>query len=97
MRSLYASIEISKNFTGIGKKVTQRIKYYKTKDILYGIQVVKNDELETRENDIDIIDQITDDENEINKILEVLVNNLVTYNFEEIISDVLKSQIYFKS
>ena len=97
LRSLYATIVISKNISEIGEKEIQKIKYYKTKDELYGIQVVKNNELQYNEEKIDKIEHITEDENEINQILEILVNNLVTYNFEEIISDVLKSQIYFKS
>ena len=93
MKSLYACIEINRKINEIGSIVTERVKYYKTKDELYGIQVVKDNDLQNKEEKINNIEQITEDENEINKILDTLVNNMVMYNFEDIINDLIKNKI----
>ena len=93
MKSLYACIEINRKINEIGSIVTERVKYYKTKDELYGIQVVKDNDLQNTEEKINNIEQITEDENEINKILDTLVNNMVMYNFEDIINDLVKNKI----
>lgn len=93
MKSLYACIEINRKINEIGSIVTERVKYYKTKDELYGIQVVKDNDLQNKEEKINNIEQITEDENEINKILDTLVNNMVMYNFEDIINDLVKNKI----
>lgn len=93
MKSLYACIEINRKINEIGSIATERVKYYKTKDELYGIQVVKDNDLQNKEEKINNIEQITEDENEINKILDILVNNMVMYNFEDIISDLVKNKM----
>lgn len=93
MKSLYACIEINRKINEIGSIVTERVKYYKTKDELYGIQVVKDNDLQNKEEKVNNIEQITEDENEINKILDTLVNNMVMYNFEDIINDLVKNKI----
>lgn len=94
MKSLYACIEINRKLNKLGNTVTERVKYYKTKDELYGIQVVKDNDLQNKEKKVNNITQITEDENEINIILDTLVNNMVMYNFEDIISDLVKNKIY---
>ena len=93
MKSLYACIEINRKINEIENIVTERVKYYKTKDDLYGIQVVKDNDLQNKEEKVNNIEQITEDENEINKILDTLVNNMVMYNFEDIINDLVKNKI----
>ena len=93
MKSLYACIEINRKINEKESVVTERVKYYKTKDELYGIQVVKDNDLQNKEEKINNIEQITEDENEINKILDTLVNNMVMYNFEDIINDLVKNKI----
>lgn len=93
MKSLYAYIEINRKINKIGNVVTERVKYYKTKDEMYGIQIVKDNDLQNEEKKINNIEQITEDENEINKILDTLVNNMVMYNFEDIINDLVKNKI----
>lgn len=93
MKSLYACIEINRKINEIGSVVTERIKYYKTKDELYGIQVVKDNNLQSKEEKINNIEQITEDENEINTILDTLVSNMVMYNFEDIINDLVTNRI----
>lgn len=93
MKSLYACIEINRKINEIGSIATERIKYYKTKDELYGIQVIKDNNLQNKEEKINNIKAITEDENEINTILDTLVDNMVMYNFEDIISDLVKNKI----
>lgn len=93
MKSLYACIEINRKINAIEGITTERVKYYKTKDELYGIQVVKDNDLQSKEKKVNNITQITEDENEINTILDTLVNNMVMYNFEDIISDLVKNKI----
>lgn len=93
MKSLYACIEINRKINEIENIVTERVKYYKTKDELYGIQIVKDNDLQNKEEKVNSIEQITEDENEINKILDTLVNNMVMYNLEDIINDLVKNKI----
>lgn len=85
MKSLYACIEINKK----GDSVTEKIEYYKTKDELYGIEVVKENNLPCKE----ISDQITEDENEIDSILDKLVSNGVMCNFEDIVNDLIRNRL----
>ena len=85
MKSLYACIEINRKMNKVGNVVTERVKYYKTKDELYGIEVVKDNNLQNKQVNVQDILQITEDENEIDSILDTLVSNMVMYNFEDII------------
>ncbi len=87
MKSLYACIEINKK----GDSVTEKIEYYKTKDELYGIEVVKENSLPCKE--ISDIAQITEDESEIDSILDKLVSNGVMCNFEDIVNDLIRNRL----
>ncbi|MBO5004612.1 MAG: hypothetical protein J6D03_05085 [Clostridia bacterium] len=91
MKSLYACIEINKNINETGDSVTEKIEYYKTKDELYGIEVVKENDLPCKE--ISDIAQITEDESEIDSILDKLVSNGVMCNFEDIVNDLMRNSI----
>lgn len=91
MKSLYACIEINKKDNKIQSRITEKIQYYKTKDELYGIEVVKENNLLNKE--ISDIFEITNDEEEIESILDILVDNVVMYNFEDIINDQLKNRV----
>ena len=91
MKSLYACIEINKKNNETGDGVTEKIKYYKTKDELYGIEVVKENNLPNKE--IKDITEITEDEEEINNILDKLVSNMVMCNFEDIVNDLVKTRL----
>ena len=93
MKSLYACIEINRKINEIGSMVTESVKYYKTKNGLYGIEVVKDNNLPNKEIKVNDIEQITEDENEIDKILDTLVSNMVMYNFEDIINDLVKNKL----
>lgn len=93
MKSLYACIEINRKMNKVGNVVTERVKYYKTKDELYGIEVVKDNNLQGKEVNVQDILQITEDEKEIDSILDTLVSNMVMYNFEDIINDLIRNKL----
>lgn len=92
MKSLYACIEINRKVEGKKDEVTEKIQYYKTKDELYGIEVVKENNMPIKE--ISDISQITGDEKEIDIILDKLVSNMVMCNFEDIVNDLMKNSLY---
>lgn len=96
MKSLYACIEINRKTNEIESMVTERVRYYKTKDELYGIEVVKDNNLPNKEEKINDIAQITEDEKEIDTILDTLVSNGVMYNFEDIINDLIRNRLCSK-
>ena len=60
MKSLYAIIEINRKMNGAGKAVVERVKYYKTKDELYGIEIVKDNNLHDENVNVQDILQITE-------------------------------------
>ena len=91
MKSLYASIEINKKVSDTEDDIIEKIEYYKTKAELYGIEVVKKNNMPNKE--VSDINQITEDEGEINSILDKLVSNVVMYNFEDIINDLIKNMV----
>ena len=93
MKSLYACIEINRKMNKVGNVVTERVKYYKTKDELYGIEIVKDNNLHDENVNVQDILQITEDEKEIDSILDTLVSNMVTYNFEDIINDLIINKL----
>ena len=76
MKSLYACIEINRKINEIENIVTERVKYYKTKDELYGIQIVKDNDLQNKEEKVNSIEQITEDENEIFTTDKVVIEQL---------------------
>lgn len=61
----------------------------------YGISIVKTEYIEDNlQIESKKIDNVTDDEKKINKILDIFKENEVTtINFEEVMSDLLKSGI----
>lgn len=91
MKSLYACIEINRENNETGDGVKEKIEYYKTKDELYGIEIVKENNLPNKE--ISDIAQITEDEKEIDSILDKLVSNMVMCNFEDIVNDLMRNRI----
>ena len=93
MKSLYACIEINRKMNQVGNVVTERVKYYKTKDELYGIEVVKDNNLNDKGENVQGSLQITEDEKEIDSILDTLVSNMVMYNFEDIINDLIRNRL----
>ena len=91
MKSLYACIEINKKVNDTEDDVIEKIEYYKTKDELYGIEIIKENNIPARE--INDITEITEDEKEIDNILDKLVSNVVMCNFEDIINDLVRNSV----
>ena len=91
MKSLYACIEINKKVNDTEDDVIEKIEYYKTKDELYGIEIIKENNIPARE--INDITEITEDEKEIDNIWDKLVSNVVMCNFEDIINDLVRNSV----
>lgn len=91
MRSLYACIEINRKINEVGNEIIEKINYYKTKEGLYGIEIIKENNISDKE--VSDILQITEDEREIDSILDKLVSNVVVCNFEEIINDLIINKL----
>lgn len=89
MKNLYGTIMINKEITEKGQKIIENINYYKLKDEKYGIEIVRENE---QKNKVEIkgITNITEDEDAINHILNLLVNKEVMPSSEDIIEDLVK-------
>lgn len=88
MKNLYGNISISKQIEQGNKEIYEKINYYKVKEEKYGIEIEKkydNDKVE-KTNRIDI----TDNENEINCILDTLVYKQVMPCDSDVIEDLVK-------
>lgn len=84
MKNLYGTIMINKEITEKGQKIQEHINYYKICDKKYGFEIVKeNDEKVEKIN-------ITDNEEAINHILNLLVNKEIMPNASDIIEDLVK-------
>ena len=88
MKNLYGTIDINKMLGGICIK--EQINYYKLKNSKYGLEIVKSNS--TNENEVEItnMEDITDNEEKINKVLNDLVIKEITPNEEDVIEDLLK-------
>ena len=67
MKSLYACIEINRKMNKVGNVVTERVKYYKTKDEMYGIQIVKDNDLQNEEKKI---------KGKVNRVEREIISNM---------------------
>lgn len=88
MKNLYGSISISKEMEQGNKEIYEKINYYKIKEEKYGFEIEKkydNDKIEK----IHKID-VTDNENEINCILDALVYKGVMPCSDDIVEDLVK-------
>ena len=88
MRNLYGTIDISKVLEGICIK--ERINYYKLKNSKYGLEIVKKDSTNQKEIKVTNMQDITDNEDQINRVLNILVRKEITNNAEDVIEDLLK-------
>ena len=88
MKNLYGTIDINKMLGGICIK--EQINYYKLKNSKYGLEIVKSNS--TKENEVEItnMEDITDNEEKINKVLNDLVIKEITPDEEDVIEDLLK-------
>ena len=88
MRNLYGTIDISKVLGGIC--INERINYYKLKNSKYGLEIVKKDSIDQKEIEVTNMQDITDNEDQINRVLNILVRKEITNNAEDVIEDLLK-------
>lgn len=88
MKNLYGSIDINKVLGGTCIK--ENISYYKLKNSKYGLQIVKSYSTNEKEIEVTNIEDITDNEEKINKVLNDLVIKEITPNEEDVIEDLLK-------
>lgn len=88
MKKLYESISIDKRIQQCNEQICESINYYKLKNNKYGIEIEKKNENKEIEK-TNVID-ITDDEEKINNILNLLVCKQVMPSSEDIIEDLVK-------
>lgn len=89
MKNLYGSIKINKIIQEGGSNICRQINYYKLKNEKYGIEIVKEDDV--NENiEITNIHNITESENQIDSILKILVDNAITPDSADVIEDLVK-------
>lgn len=90
MKNLYGSIKISKQLGENNLCIEECINYYKLKNEKYGLEIVKKDD--TNEEKIEVTHRldVTDNEEKINQILNVLVIKEITPDLSDVIEDLLK-------
>lgn len=92
MRKIYKTVDSQKwNLDKIGGVCDAKIEYYKLKDEQYGIEVKEIHQVEnSKSTEIKEVQNITENEDKIDKILEILVDRKVEpYIAEEIIHDIM--------
>lgn len=89
MRNLYGSVMINKEIKEKGQRIQECVNYYKLKNQKYGLEIIKENE-ERQGIEITNVIDVTDDEEKINTILNLLVVKEVMPNSPDIIEDVVK-------
>lgn len=69
--------------------IQESINYYKVKDKLYGIEIVKENQ-EKEKIEIANLDNVTDNEEAINYVLSLLVKKEIRPNDADVINDIVK-------
>lgn len=89
MRNLYGSVMIRKEIKEKDQKIQECVNYYKLKNQKYGLEIVKENG-EKQGIEITNVMDVTDDEEKIDTILNLLVIKEVMPNSPDIIEDVVK-------
>ena len=89
MKKLYGTIMINKQIMDKQKLVRESINYYKLKDKKYGIEIVKENEVNEKLEIANLMN-VTDSEDAINYILSLLVNKEIMPNDEDVIDEIVK-------
>ena len=89
MKKLYGTIMINKQIMDKQKSMHESINYYKLKDKKYGIEIVKENEVNEKLEIANLMN-VTDNEEAINYILSLLVNKKVMPNDEDVIDEIVK-------
>ena len=90
MKNLYGSIKINKVLGKDNVCIEENINYYKLKNKKYGIEIVKENNIDEEKVEIANRIDITDNEEKIDKILTYLVIKEITPSSSDVIEDVLK-------
>lgn len=89
MKKLYGTIMIQKEFIDNHKNVQENINYYKLKNQKYGIEIIKENETKQKLEITNMVN-VTDDEDAINYILNMLVNKRIMPSESDVIHDLVK-------
>ncbi len=89
MKKLYGTIMINKQIFGRQNQVQESISYYKLKDKRYGIEIVKEN-LAKANLEVANLLNITDSEEAINHILNLLVKKEIMPKDSDVIDDIVK-------
>ena len=89
MKKLYGTIMINKQIIDKQKSVRESVNYYKLKDKKYGIEIVKENEVNEKLEIANVMN-VTDNEEAINYILSLLVKKEIMPNDEDVIDEIVK-------
>ena len=89
MRNLYGTISINKSLGDV--RIVENINYYKLKNSKYGLEIVKSNSTDENKIEVTNLKDVTDNEEEIDKVLNDLVINEITPSAEDVIEDLLKT------
>ena len=89
MKKLYGTIMINKQVMDKQKLIRESVNYYKLKDKKYGIEIVKENEVNEKLEIANLMN-VTDNEDAINYILSLLVNKEIMPKDEDVIDEIVK-------
>jgi hypothetical protein len=93
MKNLYGSVTINKVILDAEQNVEECINYYKLKNRKYGLEIVKQNGTNEEKVEITNIADITDNEEKINNVLNMLVAKEIMPSSSDIIEDLLKQYV----
>ena len=89
MKKLYGTIMINKQVMDKQKLIRESVNYYKLKDKKYGIEIVKENEVNEKLEIANLMN-VTDNEDAINYILSLLFNKEIMPKDEDVIDEIVK-------
>lgn len=92
MKKLYGTIIINKEIMEKEKRIQENINYYKLKNKMYGIEIVKQNEQKEKVEMANLLN-VTDNEEAINYILSSLIAKQIMPNEEDVIHDLVKQYV----
>lgn len=92
MKKLYGTIIINKEIMEKEKRIQENINYYKLKNKMYGIEIVKQNEQKEKVEMANLLN-VTDNEEAINYILSLLIAKQIMPNEEDVIHDLVKQYV----
>lgn len=89
MKKLYGTIMIHQQIMDKQRSIQEHIQYYKLKHKKFGLEIVKENEEKEKLERTNLMN-ITDSEEAINYVLNILINKKIMPNEEDIIHDLVK-------